>query len=540
VLHWQDNDARRHTRIVPRELLHGEGKVIAAQLDGDGLRCNVGKGAQEALRRCLAWLKTERRLTAVSSAGWHDGSFVLPDGEAVGNGDVILRPELCRSDLAFAQSGDLEDWQDQIARHCVGNSRLALLVSTAFAGALLEPMNEPSGGFHINGQSQRGKSTGAYVAASVGGKGARDGAVCQWRATANGLEGIAARHSDGCLVMDEISQADARDAGDMIYQLANQQGKQRAARDGSARQRVGWRLMYISTGEVTLQQRMSDAGKRSTSGMEVRLINVPSDAGAGMGIFENLHGFAHLAELADHLRAACAAYYGVAGRAFIARLVEARQKDADGLWRDLDGRKRQFVADRLPEGSDGQVRSVCARFGVVAAAGELATQWRILPWPAGEATKAAATCFAAWLEQRDGIGAGEVQAAIRQVRAFLEQHGYSRFSEVRLASLHPVHSWQRNLNLPEASDQIGESRTLNRCGWRKLEKDAESWQYYILPEAWRDEVCRGIDPDLAARAVADAGWLEKGEGRNLSIKRAIPEHGRCRVYSISGAIIADA
>ena len=177
----------------------------------------------------------------------------------------------------------------------------------------------------------------------------------------------------------------------------------------------------------------------------------------------------------------------------------------------MKGLRQQFISDHLPAGSDGQVRSVCGRFGVVAAAGELATEWGILPWEIGEATKAAAICFRAWLSERGGIGAGEDQAAIRQVRAFFEQHATSRFPEIR-----------------------DELRTINRCGWRR--RDGAGWEFLVLPEAWKSEVCRGIDGEVAAKALADRRLLKR-EGKNLTCKVTIPEHGRPRVYVVSGALL---
>ena len=89
--------------------------------------------------------------------------------------------------------------------------------------------------------------------------------------------------------------------------------------------------------------------------------------------------------------------------------------------------RQQFIGYHLPIGSHGQVRSVCGRFGVIAAAGEMATEWNIVPWSAGEATQAALTCFMAWLAGRGGIGAGEVHAAFRQVQAFFGAQGTTRF-----------------------------------------------------------------------------------------------------------------
>ena len=43
---------------------------------------------------------------------------------------------------------------------------------------------------------------------------------------------------------------------------------------------------------------------------------------------------------------------------------------------------------------------VCERFALIAAGGELATQYGVTGWPPGEAGQAATRCFQAWLEQR--------------------------------------------------------------------------------------------------------------------------------------------
>ena len=88
-----------------------------------------------------------------------------------------------------------------------------------------------------------------------------------------------------------------------------------------------------------------------------------------------------------------------------------------------------WLTATLPAKADGQVARVAARFALVAAAGELATALDILPWPAGEASAAAARCFNDWLAARGDNGPEEITAGLRQVRAFLELHGTSRFEE---------------------------------------------------------------------------------------------------------------
>jgi putative DNA primase/helicase len=51
---------------------------------------------------------------------------------------------------------------------------------------------------------------------------------------------------------------------------------------------------------------------------------------------------------------------------------------------------------------------VGARFALVGAAGEMATEAGLTGWPTGESERAARACFNAWLAARGGIGNGEV------------------------------------------------------------------------------------------------------------------------------------
>lgn len=106
-----------------------------------------------------------------------------------------------------------------------------------------------------------------------------------WRATANGLEGLAALHNDGLLILDELSQIDPKEAGEAAYLLANGQGKARASRTGTARQSARWRLLFLSAGEESLTALMARVGRKVNAGQEIRLADLDADAGAGMGAF---------------------------------------------------------------------------------------------------------------------------------------------------------------------------------------------------------------------------------------------------------------
>jgi putative DNA primase/helicase len=214
---------------------------------------------------------------------------------------------------------------------------------------------------------------------------------------------------------------------------------------------------------------MGERGNQVHAGHDVRLTNIPADAGAGMGVFQNLHGMKDGAALATHLREATRTLYGTAAGAFLDQLTEKRASDPNGLLASISARRQAFLDEILPAGADGQVISVCRRFSLIAVAGEMATNLGILPWQENEAFNAASAGFTAWLKERGGMGASEDRQAVRTVRRFLEQHEESRF---RL--LVP------NTNRQAGDDEIRDGKdVINRVGFRRETPDG--WEFLNLP-----------------------------------------------------------
>ena len=91
--------------------------------------------------------------------------------------------------------------------------------SQAFAGPLLDVVGEPSGGFHLRGNSSIGKTTALDLAVSVWGNPQKVRRT--WRSTINAMEGLAMVSNDNVLTLDELGQVDAKDAGETAYMLAN-------------------------------------------------------------------------------------------------------------------------------------------------------------------------------------------------------------------------------------------------------------------------------------------------------------------------------
>jgi putative DNA primase/helicase len=439
----------------------------------------------------------------------------------------------------FTVKGTADQWREKVGALCAGNSRLVFAVACAFAGPLLRPGGVESGGFHFRGGSSTGKTTALKVAASV--NGGRN-YLQRWRTTDNALEAIAAQHCDSLLVLDELAQVDPKTAGECAYMLANESSKARATRNGAPRPRLSWRLLFLSAGELGLADHMAEGMKRARTGQEVRMADIPADAGAGCGMLENLHGMdGGGSAFSRHIVEQAGRCYGGPGRAWLQWLTE----NAHTLKADLRQRMQATEHAMIPEAGGGQVQRVGLRFALVGAAGEMATKAGLTGWEPGESARAAKVCFDAWLASRGGTGDGEVTAMVRQVRAFLESHGEGRFTW-----------WHR------AGDDHA-AKTLHRAGFRRMvsedgkpiKSDAEhqraygermastmaesvSTEYFIHAEVFKAEVCRGFDAGAVARVLVDHGCLIPETKGRYDCKPRLPGLGPSRCYRISPDIFA--
>jgi putative DNA primase/helicase len=166
-----------------------------------------------------------------------------------------------------------------------------------------------------------------------------------------------------------------------------------------------------------------------------------------------------------------------------------------------------------------EVGRVADVFGLVAAAGELATAEGITGWKVAEAIRGAAACFRAWLDNRGTTGGADVEAGIRAVRLFIQQHGGSRFdSDVQL------------------DGTILPQRIFNRVGFKRTNSKTSFAEYLVFPEVFRSEICKGFDHKIVAAELAKRGFLVT-EGRHLTVRRSLPDSGETSVYAIRAAVI---
>ncbi len=509
LLEWLDSAGRSRQWAMPvRSLVPRNGDEVFAALLDAGLPF-IELGHKRKLNAYLMSCQPDRRITCVERTGWHGRAYVLPQGSIGPDADGVILQTTGYAASDFTERGTLAEWQQGVAALAVGNSRLCFALSLAFAAPLLTLVGMEGGGFHLKGESTDGKTTIMKAAASVYGNPDRYSQT--WRATGNAIEGIASRRNDALLCLDELGELDGKEAGQVAYMLANGQGKGRSKQDGELRERKAWRLLFLSTGELSLEDHAASAGQRTQAGMEVRTIQIPSDTGHH-GAFEWLHGMESGRTFADTLKANSDSQHGSAFRTY----AEALAGDLDAHSERLRGEIKRLAAELTPKGAGNQVGRAINRFALVAAAGELATRLGVTGWPDGEALRAVRVCLKAWLAERGHLGNKEDAATLEQVRGFVTAHQYTRFAD-----------WFDTSHRPA-----------NMVGYRKAESDGVS--FFVLPPGWA-EITKGRDPKRAALLCLEAGYLLTGKDkRRLQRKARLPGmSGSVWAYLLTERVLAD-
>lgn len=537
LIEWQDRNGRTRQELFPRSLVAGDCREIRGRLADGGLTMDTTTLARQAFTRFLNVERSSERALAVSRTGWHviagKLAFVLPDQVFGTTAKPVIYQRAGGHQNPFNVSGSLAGWRNIIAGLAAGNARVVFSIAAAFAGPLLDLAGDEGGGFNLKGASRVGKTTALRVAASVWGGDAKQGAagfVGSWRATSNGLESVALQFCDTLLCLDEMGQADAGEIGDTAYMLSNGSGKARATRDGGARPPARWRVLFLSTGELGLADKIAEARQTTKAGQEVRMVDIAADAGTGCGLFSHLHDFDSADDLANALRSATRSEFGHAGRAFMAWLVERIEREPEFI----DATKARIdamVAHWLShiEDAGGQVRSVARRFALVAIAGELATRAGVTGWEQRESSDAARELFTAWLIERGTAGASEDLRAVQQLAAFILRNP-ARF-EVWKPRKDGDALWETTDDAP-----VEKFQSINRAGWRRFDvkNGIGGWTYFVLPEAMR-EALAGIDLSSALKVLVAAGILECAKnGKHLSKDHRLPgTKSPPRVYMVT-------
>lgn len=501
VVQFKDKDNQQHTLLIPYEHFMGEAQDALKIIANHGLMPPRKLYKKNIFIHYIQDYPVEKRFRCVSQTGWHLGAYVTPHKTYGKYEDEDL---LFHSDVKspYGCSGTFEGWQELsklLEPHALG----VLALSSAFTGQLVSLLEVESGGFHLHGDSSTGKST--LIKASCSVWGSPKSFSKSWRTTDNALENEAELRNDSFLSLDELRQASPKAVSDVIYMLTGGQGKARSSKSGKNKDAKQFSLMYISNGEITLEEMLRRGNIELDAGLLLRFAHLPIDAGKGYGAFEQINYGSSPQELSNHLSAISAQHYGHAGIRWLEFLVKSKQDIIEYGHSLLN----QFIHQHTTKNMTGQVSRVLRRFALVAVAGQLASEAGITGWKHERAFEAMGQCFKIWFDHCGADGNLEERKILERIKGFFEAHGTSRFENLTV--------------LRQPNGDLIQPRIYNRVGYY----DPETKTYLVSPTMFKQEMCIGINEVSARKILCQRGWIKiftEGD-KKLHTKKTILSDG---------------
>ncbi|EKQ3316802.1 DUF927 domain-containing protein [Escherichia coli] len=343
--------------------------------------------------------ETDKIITLCYKPGFYGDVYLRVNDIVIGKvkGDKPLLHPGAKNHLPVEDKQEtLKLWKMNVAPYALYSSRIMLALCCGFSGFLLKLSGMEGGGFHLWGMSSIGKTSSAYMLASLAGS-PKD-VVVLWNNTDKGLEEIAVAHNDSYLVLDESKLLDkdvlaaAKIMQNRVYTLSGGKGKTRSAMYEN--KVAEWQVSIFSTGECSLQQLAASGKVERLEGENVRVIDVNADAGAEMGIFESLPDDINSSnELVHAIKDATHRYYGSAKPAFLKRLVADIQDDRESVKRKLEKGIEFFLDKHKVDRNSGIQVRIAKRFAIAYVAGSMAVKYGVLPFTKQDVMKGISTCY---------------------------------------------------------------------------------------------------------------------------------------------------
>lgn len=393
-IHLRDLDNKPKRLLLSRDDV-GRPQTLKAEILKAGYILPSSQDESFLLMKVLANTVPKRRITITNRLGWHEEQYVFPD-KVIGAGkqEIVYRNPIDNSPNDKGTHGDINAWKETIGSLALHSSRMRLGICLSLAGPILELIGTESFGINFTGDSSQGKSTIGKVIQTTY-RSANERGLFNWDSTSASLDEAAAVHSDQVLVIDELARADQDDAKkvrkvrDTAYRLASGQGRSRSVLYKNKGNLTSWRLVFASSSETPLAALAAKQGDLRPKGEELRLIDLPAVVHPVFGVFESIPEGSTSERLIHETHAACAAVYGVVGRAYVEKLAA----DRDSAKKKAKSHLIEFQ-NELNAPMKGWERRFAQQFGTIYAAGMLGVEFGILPWKQKDIMQACKDCYA--------------------------------------------------------------------------------------------------------------------------------------------------
>lgn len=462
--------------------------------DGEHLAVKVLKAADP-----------DDEISVVRRPGWHEVEgipgrfFVCPSGEVIGaplNGPVELAVEH-RISEAVALGGTLAGWQAAVteAVSVSGCPHWTIGAVAAFAAPLVSLAGLDSCGVSLSGTTSGGKTTSQRIAVSAWSRAALDKPDSLFqtaRATANGIEGMAARANATILALDELGHVNGREVVKNIYSLASGVGKGRMT--GSARLRTShtWSTFILLSSEKSLEEKARADDAAWSGGMAARMPDID---------VTNINRTVDQATMARiH---AVDQHFGHAGPAFVRALIASGMHEQGHAIREGINKTAVSLAG---EGADSAVRRAALPFAILMTAGRMARKFGVLPDNI-DVEGAVHWAWKAFSTSTDAIALDPAEQAINSLKLWVAQN------------------WNHAIN--PIDTPLGE---------KEVTRKTLAWYDDSIIYIPADEIVEAAGGSLKeteiGRALSEKNIIAKRKSPECFYHNFIPKRGRIKNYAL--------
>jgi hypothetical protein len=397
-------EARGHREAVKRL---AEAGARVSLMGGVGVQLGGLLGA------ALDQMGGARRGVLVSRCGWHGESY-LAGQASCGEGDLLWDSTCEAIRRRDGLKGTAEQWRREVSALCTTHGLMAA-VACSLAGAVIRKRGITPFIVHLAGPGSCGKSSAAWVAASVWGAPDVGGALYTWDSTPKAIEGLAYAMTDACLVLDELGRWSGREGelAGLVHTLGGSGGRARLELGGDLKRLKEYYCTTLSTGEVEVARKI---GAGIQAGHLVRCLDVPISVG------EVATDGAH----ADELKARSALLYGAAGRAWVEALVARGALELVGYQSEVH---RDTLLATHKEAAGGEARRVVGSIALMAACLDAAREAGVVDAACFSEERVAA--WAAWMTRRIVVRRAERRQSTPDERALDALLSYVAGDEAR-------------------------------------------------------------------------------------------------------------
>jgi hypothetical protein len=362
---------------------------------------SVKKEQIEFLDKMRATVGVEEKIVTSKPGFRGKGDFIL--GEClIGTATQTHRwASTARDQKIGVSHGNWSYWRTEVAAKLIYSSYGSVGLMTSLAAPLQSyvrdristaPLSETMV-INYSGGSTSGKSFAARIIAGTIGS---PDSVSNWDFTYCGLEEDAEGHNDLPLVLDDTEKhvdisIDFKKAMRAVTQvIPSGKCRRRSVSVSATLPSLEWTTIGFSTSPKRIEELAKDVGWKRSQGERARWIDVPVPEPEAGGIFDELGGSPNeklkkSAALIRRMENGIASNYGLLMPRWIELLLK---KDLAARVVELCDK---FVKAAEPQGQPWESR-FARKFGLLYAAGKIATENGLLPWPDDWAWRATHRC----------------------------------------------------------------------------------------------------------------------------------------------------